>query len=130
MKKRREQRELEREQMAEELEMIQRERALAEAVELEKKEEEFHLEQARTRVEQRLTEGRPKPVDLLAAAILGLDVGDGEDQARGLGRGGWGGAASRGARRRCLREPPRPFRPAPLPLPCPVSPPRSWSPTL
>ena len=40
MKKRREQREAEKEAMAEELEMIQRERAIAEAVELEKKEEE------------------------------------------------------------------------------------------
>lgn len=40
MKKRREQREAERAAMAEELEMIQRERAIAEAAELEKKEEE------------------------------------------------------------------------------------------
>lgn len=40
MKKRREQREAEREAMAEELELIQRERAIAEAAELEKKEEE------------------------------------------------------------------------------------------
>ena len=46
VKKRREQREAEREAMQAELEMIQRERAIAEAVELEKKEEEFHLEQA------------------------------------------------------------------------------------
>lgn len=40
MKKRREQREAEKAAMAEELELIQRERAIAEAVELEKKEEE------------------------------------------------------------------------------------------
>ena len=40
MKKRREQREEEKAAMAEELEMIQRERAIAEAVDLEKKEEE------------------------------------------------------------------------------------------
>ena len=40
MKKRREQREAERAAMAEELELIQRERAIAEAAELEKKEEE------------------------------------------------------------------------------------------
>ena len=33
--------------LPQELEMIQRERAVAEAVELEKKEEEFHLEQVR-----------------------------------------------------------------------------------
>ncbi len=40
MKKRREQREAEKAAMAEELEMIQRERAIAEAVDLEKKEEQ------------------------------------------------------------------------------------------
>ncbi len=40
MKKRREQREAERAAMAEELELIQRERAIAEAADLEKKEEE------------------------------------------------------------------------------------------
>jgi hypothetical protein len=40
VKKRREQREAEKAAMAEELEMIQRERAIAEAVDLEKKEEE------------------------------------------------------------------------------------------
>ena len=40
VKKRREQREAERAAMAEELELIQRERAIAEAAELEKKEEE------------------------------------------------------------------------------------------
>ena len=40
MKKRREQREAEKAAMAEELEQIQRERAIAEAVDLEKKEEQ------------------------------------------------------------------------------------------
>jgi len=40
VKRRREQREAERAAMAEELEMIQRERAIAEAADLEKKEEE------------------------------------------------------------------------------------------
>jgi hypothetical protein len=70
VKKRREQREAERAAMAEELELIQRERALAEAADLEKKEEEFHLEQARSRSMQRLADGRPKPVDKLAHTIF------------------------------------------------------------
>ncbi|KAI7846452.1 hypothetical protein COHA_000063 [Chlorella ohadii] len=73
VKKRREQREAERAAMAEELELIQRERAIAEAVELEKKEEEFHLEQAKQRTQQRLAAGRPKPVDRLAHGLFVLE---------------------------------------------------------
>eukprot|EP00887_Chlorella_sp_A99_P001190 scaffold14.g1190.t1 len=73
VKKRREQREAEREAMQAELEMIQRERALAEAVELEKKEEEFHLEQAKMRTRQRITEGRTRPIDLLACNVFPID---------------------------------------------------------
>ncbi|PRW50888.1 cactin isoform A [Chlorella sorokiniana] len=73
VKKRREQREAERAAMAEELELIQRERAIAEAAELEKKEEEFHLEQAKQRTQQRLAAGRPKPIDRLAHGLFVLE---------------------------------------------------------
>lgn len=48
---------------------MERERALVDAAELEKKEEEFHLAQARMRAEIRLREGRPKPIDLLARNV-------------------------------------------------------------
>lgn len=73
VKKRREQREAERAAMAEELELIQRERAMAEAVDLERKEEEFHLEQAKVRARQRLAEGRPKAIDLITNNLFLLD---------------------------------------------------------
>ena len=66
VKQRRKEREAEREQMDAEKELLERERALAEGAELEKKEEEFHLNQARVRAEIRIREGRPKPIDLLA----------------------------------------------------------------
>ena len=49
VKKRRLDREKERADQEEMLNMLQRERGLAEAVELERKEEEFHLEQAKAR---------------------------------------------------------------------------------
>jgi len=73
VKKRREQREAERAAMAEELELIQRERSMAEAVELERKEEEFHLEQAKVRARQRLAEGRPKAIDLVTNNLYLLE---------------------------------------------------------
>lgn len=73
VRKRREEREAEREAMAAELEQIQRERARAEAVELELKEEEFHLQQAQVRARQRLSEGRPKAIDLLTNNLFLLD---------------------------------------------------------
>lgn len=155
VKKRREQREAEKAAMAEELEMIQRERAIAEAADLEKKEEEvrrgrgwagpggvygsawrvvcsavvdgrstagrrcgsfslqgplvhpawmrllpatqrptnqptlgcpsplcssfplqFHLEQAKAKSQQRLGEGRPKPIDRLAHTIFLMEGAD------------------------------------------------------
>eukprot|EP00218_Dolichomastix_sp_CCMP3274_P006771 CAMPEP_0170144050 /NCGR_PEP_ID=MMETSP0033_2-20121228/13274_1 /TAXON_ID=195969 /ORGANISM="Dolichomastix tenuilepis, Strain CCMP3274" /LENGTH=687 /DNA_ID=CAMNT_0010380531 /DNA_START=15 /DNA_END=2078 /DNA_ORIENTATION=- len=66
VKERREQREQERMAIEEEKELLDRERAAAEAVELERKEEEFHLEQAKVRAEMRMREGRAKPIDILA----------------------------------------------------------------
>lgn len=83
VQKRREQREAERAAMAEELEMIQRERAMAEAVELEKKEEEFHLEQAKVRARQRLAAGRPQAIDLLTNNLFLLDGFDPDEQDPG-----------------------------------------------
>ncbi|KAK9806113.1 hypothetical protein WJX72_002023 [[Myrmecia] bisecta] len=65
VKKRRAEREAERARQEEEAGLLQRERAVAEAVELEKKEELFHLEQAVKRAEHRLVDGRPEPIDLL-----------------------------------------------------------------
>ena len=83
VQKRREQREAERAAMVEELEMIQRERAMVEAVELEKKEEEFHLEQAKVRARQRLEAGRPKAIDLLTNNLFLLDGFDPDEQDPG-----------------------------------------------
>mmetsp|Transcript_35503 Transcript_35503/g.68061 ORF Transcript_35503/g.68061 Transcript_35503/m.68061 type:complete len:669 (-) Transcript_35503:338-2344(-) len=65
VKKRREDRETEKAAQEEEKDMMMRERAIAEAVELEKKEEEFHLNQAKERSTIRLKEGRAKPIDIL-----------------------------------------------------------------
>jgi len=50
-------------------EQLERERALADAVDLEKKEEEFHLRQARVRASLRIAHGRSRPIDLLAANL-------------------------------------------------------------
>jgi hypothetical protein len=83
VQKRREQREAERTAMQEELEMIQRERAMAEAVDLERKEEEFHLEQAKVRARQRLEAGRPKAIDLITNNLFLLDGFDPEEQDPG-----------------------------------------------
>lgn len=84
VKKRREQREAEKAAMAEELEMIQRERAIAEAADLEKKEEEFHLEQAKAKSQQRLGEGRPKPIDRLAHTIFLMEGADPQEEPTSL----------------------------------------------
>ena len=73
VKRRREQREAERAAVMEELEFIQRERMKAEAVELEKKEEEFHLEQAKIRAKKRLAAGRPKAIDVITNNLFLLD---------------------------------------------------------
>lgn len=80
VKRRREQREAERAALAEELELIQRERAMAEAVDLERKEEEFHLEQVKVRARQRLEAGRPKAIDLITNNLFLLDGFDAAEQ--------------------------------------------------
>lgn len=69
MKKRRLDREKERADQEEMLNLLQRERGVAEAVELERKEEEFHLEQAKMRAKQRIRDGRPHPIDILTANL-------------------------------------------------------------
>lgn len=75
VKRRREEREKEREDMARELEQIQRERALAEALQLEKKEEDFHLEQAKLGALQRIKSGRGRPIDPLITALWNVEDG-------------------------------------------------------
>lgn len=69
VKKRRLDREKERADQEEMLNLLQRERGVAEAVELERKEEEFHLEQAKMRAKQRIRDGRPHPIDILTANL-------------------------------------------------------------
>jgi len=73
VKRRREQREAERAAITEDLEMMQRERARAEAVDLERKEDEFHLEQAKVRAQKRLAAGRPKAIDVITNNLFLLD---------------------------------------------------------
>ncbi|XP_078181118.1 cactus-binding carboxy-terminal, cactin [Carex rostrata] len=65
VKKRREERAIERAQREEELAMLARERAKAEYQDWEKKEEEFHFDQSKVRSKIRLQEGRTKPIDVL-----------------------------------------------------------------
>jgi len=69
VKRRREERAAEKEAQAAEQEALERERALVDAGELERKEEDFHLRQTRVRAAIRLAEGRPRPVDLLASNL-------------------------------------------------------------
>ena len=78
VKQQREQREREKMEKEEEREIIAREEALIEAVELEKREEQFHLDQAKARAEIRLREGRGRPIDLLSRN-LHADPRDEED---------------------------------------------------
>ncbi len=66
VKKRREERAIEKAQHEEEMAMLARERARAEYQDWEKKEEEFHFEQSKVRSEIRLREGRAKPIDVLS----------------------------------------------------------------
>ncbi|CAM6101492.1 unnamed protein product [Calypogeia fissa] len=66
VKKRREERAIEKAQHEEEMAMLARERARAEFQDWEKKEEEFHFEQSKVRSEIRLREGRAKPIDVLS----------------------------------------------------------------
>ncbi|PKA54344.1 hypothetical protein AXF42_Ash000177 [Apostasia shenzhenica] len=66
VKKRREERAIEKAQHEEEMAMLARERARAEFQDWEKKEEEFHFDQSKVRSQIRLREGRVKPIDVLA----------------------------------------------------------------
>ncbi|KAK1381277.1 Cactin [Heracleum sosnowskyi] len=66
VKKRREERALEKAQREEEMALLARERARAEFQDWEKKEEEFHFDQSRVRSKIRLREGRIKPIDILS----------------------------------------------------------------
>eukprot|EP01103_Thecamoeba_quadrilineata_P002524 TRINITY_DN12474_c0_g1_i1.p1 TRINITY_DN12474_c0_g1~~TRINITY_DN12474_c0_g1_i1.p1 ORF type:complete len:626 (+),score=185.38 TRINITY_DN12474_c0_g1_i1:56-1933(+) len=65
VKKRREQRELEKQQWEEDRARERRDADNKTYVDWEKKENEFHLSQARYRSEIRIREGRPKPIDIL-----------------------------------------------------------------
>ncbi|GAA0159776.1 scaffold/adaptor protein [Lithospermum erythrorhizon] len=65
VKKRREERAIEKAQHEEEMALLARERARAEFHDWEKKEEEFHFDQSKVRSEIRLREGRMKPIDIL-----------------------------------------------------------------
>ncbi|KAL9266908.1 Splicing factor Cactin-like protein [Drosera capensis] len=76
VKKRREERALEKAQREEELAMLARERARAEADDFEKKEEEFHFDQSKIRSRIRLLEGRTKPIDVLTKYLDDSDEFD------------------------------------------------------
>lgn len=66
VKKRREERAIEKAQHEEEMALLARERARAEFQDWEKKEEEFHFDQSKVRSGIRLREGRVKPIDILS----------------------------------------------------------------
>ncbi|CAN6444143.1 unnamed protein product [Victoria cruziana] len=66
VKKRREERAIEKARHEEEMAMLNRERARAEFQDWEKKEEEFHFDQSKIRSEIRLREGRTRPIDVLS----------------------------------------------------------------
>nr|GMD33993.1 cactin [Ipomoea batatas]GMD99579.1 cactin [Ipomoea batatas] len=65
VKKRREERAIEKAQREEEMAMLARERTRAEFQDWEKKEEEFHFDQSKTRTKIRIQQGRIKPIDVL-----------------------------------------------------------------
>lgn len=69
VKKRRQERELERAERDEEMVLLQRSREAAEFKEWERQEDQFHLEQARLRSKIRIQDGRAKPIDLLAQYV-------------------------------------------------------------
>lgn len=73
VKKRREERAIEKAQHEEEMAMLARERARAEFQDWEKKEEEFHFDQGKIRSEIRLREGRMKPIDILSKNLNGSE---------------------------------------------------------
>lgn len=66
VKKRREERAIEKAQHEEEMALLARERARAEFQDWEKKEEEFHFDQSKVRSQIRVREGRMKPIDILS----------------------------------------------------------------
>ncbi|XP_020257548.1 cactin isoform X1 [Asparagus officinalis] len=66
VKKRREERAIEKAQHEEEMALLARERARAEFQDWEKREEEFHFDQSKVRSQIRLREGRMKPIDILS----------------------------------------------------------------
>jgi len=74
VKKRREEREKEQEWMEEEKARMARESEEQQHHEWEKKSDEFHLEQSRLRAKIRTTEGRAKPIDILAKNLIGDDT--------------------------------------------------------
>ncbi|BDA46670.1 probable cactin [Coccomyxa sp. Obi] len=76
VRKRREERAAERALQEEELSIMQRERAVLEGIEMEAKEEEFHLETAKRRAQQRMREGRAKPIDALAVNLFLMEEFD------------------------------------------------------
>ncbi|XVE96546.1 hypothetical protein REPUB_Repub02eG0231900 [Reevesia pubescens] len=73
VKKRREERAIEKAQHEEEMAMIAREGARAEFQDWEKKEEEFYFDQSKVRSEIRLREGCMKPIDVLSKHLNNSD---------------------------------------------------------
>lgn len=69
MKKRRLERELERQQREEELQLLQRSKEAAQFEEWERQEDQFHLEQARLRSHIRIQDGRGKLRKLLKISL-------------------------------------------------------------
>ncbi|CAL9779282.1 unnamed protein product [Musa acuminata subsp. burmannicoides] len=76
VKKRREERAIEKAQHEEEMAMLARERARAEFQDWEKKEEEFHFDQSKVRSGIRLREGRSRPIDVLTKNLSGSEEFD------------------------------------------------------
>ncbi|XP_057983115.1 splicing factor Cactin [Malania oleifera] len=73
VKKRREERAIEKARHEEEMAMLASERTRAEFQDWEKREEEFHFGQSKIRSEIRLREGRVKPIDILSKHLNGSD---------------------------------------------------------
>ncbi|CAL0321480.1 unnamed protein product [Lupinus luteus] len=76
VKKRREERALEKAQREEEMALLARERARAEFQDWEKREDEFHFDQSKVRSEIRLREGRARPIDVLTKHLDGSNDWD------------------------------------------------------
>ena len=73
LKKRREERAVEKAQREEDIAMLAREGARAEFHDWEKKEKEFYFKQSKIGSEIRLREGRLKPIDILSKHLNGSD---------------------------------------------------------